>query len=82
MAGVPTRDEVIDFINRKVTNKFCELCGTNNWAVPQASDGLLIASPILQQGGFSIPPPSIPAAITVCTNCGNIRMHALAIVKP
>jgi hypothetical protein len=81
MPGVPTRQEYIDFINRKVSNKFCELCGENSWAIP-ADTEMAVALPILQQGSFSIPPPSIPAMITVCTNCGNIRMHAMAIVKP
>lgn len=82
MPGVPTRDEFIDFLNRKVPNKVCELCGQNSWAIPVA-DEFVIGIPIHQQGStVRIPSPSIPAVIAVCTNCGNIRIHAMAIVKP
>jgi hypothetical protein len=82
MADLPTRQEFIDFLNNKQINYACEVCGiTPTWVVPEGKE-MFAGIPVLQTGGFHIPPPSIPAAIAICNNCGNIRSHALAIVKP
>ena len=79
----PTRAEFLQFIQAKRLNVVCEVCGQNNWSIPERDGGLLVAIPIAPSGGnFVIPPPSIGAALMVCSNCGNIRMHAMAIVKP
>ena len=80
--AIPTRDEFIAFLKTKKVNTTCEACGlTNRWAIPSGNEYLL-SVPIYQQGVISIPPPSIGAAIAVCDNCGNVRMHAATVVKP
>jgi hypothetical protein len=74
----PTRDEFIKFLNDKQTRS-CEACGVNNWIVPTESGGLVAYVPTATN---IMPTPSIPCGVAVCSNCGNIRLHAFAVVKP
>ena len=82
MADLPTRQNFIDFLNAKKINYVCEVCGvTPTWIVPDGKE-MFVGLPILQTDTFNIPAPSIPVAIAICNNCGNVRNHAVAIIKP
>lgn len=72
-----SEDDFRDFLMEKVKNHACPCCLTNNWAIlsaPNMNFGILA---IPKNGGFSMPPPTIPVMGIACNACGYIRQHAL-----
>ena len=74
----PSRDEFVKFLNDKKI-RACEACGVSSWMVPTEEGGLVAYVPSATN---VMPTPSIPSGVAVCSNCGNVRFHAFAIVKP
>ena len=80
--GVPLRRDVfIKFLNDKVENAACGACGTTNWIVREVDKGMLVSVLLDQQRGFNISPLGIPAGIVACSNCSNLRFHAIGVIK-
>lgn len=77
-----TRDKFVAFLQDKKTNPVCELCGHNNWMIPDGKSGIVNLPIPSEDGSFVIPPPSVPALLMVCNNCGNIRFHAAGLIDP
>ena len=84
MASDDPRQQFIDFLGGKAAaGANCEACGTNDWMVPASGAGFEVDIPMAQPGGnIRMPPPSIPARVIVCKNCGKLRFHALAVIDP
>lgn len=68
------RDNIIRILQERHAVNACEVCGNNNFSVADTAVQLTIRD---LHGPVVIPSPSIPAAAVVCSNCGNIRLHAL-----
>jgi hypothetical protein len=68
------RQKLLAALQERKINATCEVCGHNNWAAIDQAVSVQITD---LSGGFSIPPPQIPAGGLVCNHCGNIRLFAL-----
>ena len=68
------REQVLAALQAKVRSPTCEVCQTNNWGVADHPVGLNLTD---LSGNVVIPAPQIPAAALICSNCGNVRFHAL-----
>lgn len=60
----------------------CEVCGANNWQLPDDDNAELRLSIAEPSGQISIPGPSFNAHFMLCFNCGNVRLHASHIINP
>lgn len=64
------QDDVVKKLNEKKAKGACGCCGCNDWF-------LIKEAGAISQWSNKAPSPSIPVAVFVCNNCGNIRMHSL-----
>lgn len=71
-----------NFLNRKRVQLTCEACGSANWSMAEANAGLAVGLPVHQESIVPLPTAVVPAYALICQNCGNIRLHAAAIVNP
>src|SRR5579864_1445952 len=68
------RERVLSALQTRVRSPTCEVCQVNNWAVTDQPVSLALTD---LSPGVVIPAPHIPAAVLICNNCGNVRLHAL-----
>jgi uncharacterized ferredoxin-like protein len=57
--------------------KVCEVCGNDSFIVMKASTELIA---IDLKGSGQMLNKALPTAVTVCSNCGNVRLHALGVL--
>ncbi len=69
------------FLNRKRVQLTCEACGSTSWSMAEANAGLSLGLPVHQESIVPLPTAIVPAYALICQNCGNIRLHAAAIVN-
>jgi hypothetical protein len=72
--------EVDKFLSEKIKDAACPTCREKAWSIIHDQSQLLSLIGMPTNGGFSIPPPSIPVIATVCVNCGYARMHVLGVI--
>jgi hypothetical protein len=75
-----TVEDVNKFLFEKIKDASCPACAERSWSVIHDQTQLLSLIGMPTNGGFSIPPPSIPVIATVCVNCGYARMHVLGVI--
>jgi hypothetical protein len=71
------RDEIIRILQARGAIRPCEVCGQNNFGVQDTAIHLTVRD---LTGPVQIPGTSIPAVAVFCSNCGNIRFHAMGIL--
>jgi hypothetical protein len=75
---------VQDFLLKAGAKTDCEICSQNQWiSVGMAGDdfpSLKTSLPITGLGRYPSMGGSMAAYVFICGNCGNIRLHARAIV--
>jgi hypothetical protein len=85
-AGQEEMKRVLDFLKDHSARPDCEVCGHRGWfSVDSEHDPLKVLLPITAGGFYSTPRTGaggMMAYVFVCTNCGNIRLHARVIVNP
>jgi ribosomal protein S27AE len=75
---VDQKAQVVAALNAAGAKLPCPRCGNAHFALV---DGY-INQPVQQQlGGLVIGGPSVPAAMTVCTQCGFLAQHALGVLN-
>jgi hypothetical protein len=68
------RKAITKALEAKGATRPCERCGNSNFTLLEEFSGLNLQKDF---GTVSLGGPSVPAAIIICTNCGNITLHAL-----
>ena len=71
------KDSIIATLKERGAKASCEICDQNNWAVTDQPGSVIIED---KSGSWTVPPPRIPAAVLICNNCGNIRLHAMGVM--
>jgi hypothetical protein len=79
--------KIQEFLRTRGVKPECELCGQNNWSLPEDDTPITVSLGTEQRNPQNALYPLAKNAIltypAVCINCGNIRLHAQAIVdKP
>jgi len=81
-----TQKQVFEKLQAKGARAVCEVCGQNKWTVPDLDGAAGIVALSMQttvsSGSVILGGESIPAVMNVCTNCGNVRFHAVGIIAP
>ncbi len=72
-----TLDELIIFYGEKKIDAACNVCGHERWTMlePPTDYNFALGS-TKEDGGVTIPFPTIPVVTLMCENCYNLRMHA------
>lgn len=79
-----TKEEVFSRLGKKGARSMCEVCSSNEWVVVGDKTAQVVTMSLQDQpaAGLMLGGQSIPAFLVVCTNCGNVRMHAVGVVAP
>lgn len=77
-----TAKDIGPFWEAKGVNPHCELCGHDNWGVVDGQFADTTASiPFAAPDGDPLPfAQSVPVFVVRCDRCGNVRMHARAVL--
>jgi hypothetical protein len=70
------------FLQSKGVHKGCEVCGGRQWSMAGVNAGLTMCLPVHQEKTDAKVMPMVTAYALVCQHCGNIRLHAMAVVDP
>lgn len=77
------REELLSFLTTAKANVHCEICGKNDWTVPEDPQlSLRLSIQDMDQDGVNLGGPYVPADSMFCNNCGNIRLFAFNLIHP
>jgi predicted nucleic-acid-binding Zn-ribbon protein len=68
------------FLQKRGAKLVCEVCGHTEFGMPNER-GLIVGLPVSTGVGLNVG-TSVPAYVAYCLNCGNMRLHARAVVDP
>lgn len=68
------RKAVTEALHERGVNRPCERCGKSNFTLLEEYGQINLQQDL---SSVTLGGPSVPAAIIICTNCGNITLHAL-----
>ena len=76
---------VIKYLDSKDAVNKCEDCGSLSWTVPsnEKEKDLSITCNLSiahAEEGMYLPPPAVATTVTVCTNCGHVRLFASIMI--
>lgn len=71
------RDEIVRILRERGANQPCEVCTRNNFTIMDTAVHMSVRD---LTGAIQIPGTTLPTVAVLCTNCGNIRFHALGIL--
>ena len=71
-----------NFLAKRGVQMNCEVCKGNCWTMAEVNAGLSLALPVFQETSTPNPSALVPAYALICQKCGNIRLHATAVVDP
>jgi predicted nucleic-acid-binding Zn-ribbon protein len=74
MVETERQKEIIAILQERGANLPCPRCGRKNFSLLEEYISLSIQKDL---NNIVIGGPSIPSAITICTNCGYISFHAI-----
>ena len=63
--------------SRRGANPKCEVCGVMDWVIADYPVALNVDD---LSGNYGSPTGRFPAALVICGNCGNMRLHALSVL--
>jgi len=71
------KKKALEELSKKWTGKKeCEICGTNNWSVPDD----IVMPMAFTGGGLTIGGPTYPQLQIICSNCGNTKIFNAVIL--
>jgi hypothetical protein len=81
MANI-TIEEIKLFYEKKGISGPCNVCGQNQWTLIEPPEGHVLSPLIVKiNGDIDLPPPTLPILTLACTNCFNLRSHALVPIQ-
>jgi hypothetical protein len=84
-------DDVFQYLKEHGARTECEVCGQNSWSTVSRVSGLAGGDDYLplkttftvsSHPRYTNSGPGMTAYVFLCTNCGNLRFHARAVVNP
>lgn len=70
----PLRQKIIDALNARGAMRPCSCCGKQKFAL---LDGFSRIHQQTDPSTVNLGGPTVPCAVVICENCGNVNLHAL-----